>query len=544
MAIVQDDFPIVVANMPATARQRAFALIVIFLLLLIALMAAPFADVQLPWVNAFIPVIQTVLCLADIITAILLFAQYSIQPRVAILALASGYMSSGLFSFLQTLAFPGAYAPQGLIGDGANSPAWFFVLWHTTFPLGVMIYALLKDAGGAPRLTGQSNARTIGATIACVLLVDAGLAWLAINGTAYLPTMYAVDLLQQTTFASHINVFLWLWGTTALVVLLLRRRTILDLWLIVTLIAWMPNFLVAAFMTTVRFSVAWYLARCYALVASCTVMSVLLTETTLLYSRLAAAIQLQRRERIGRLMSLEAAAGAIAHELGQPLAAIGLHSRAAALYLRNAPSNFAEVGKRLHDIDNASEQALNAIASIRALFKSTQAQRANIAIDHVAQQALTLAHHDLQVNQVSVSADYHGKLPAIKADPMQLQQVVLNLIKNAIEAMATTAPSSRALRITTSLGSHSDVLLLLEDTGPGLAADANRIFEPFVTTKPDGMGLGLAISRTIVEGHRGTLRVVKTGAHGTTFELALPLKAGLEVAAGEAVADDAQLAPL
>jgi C4-dicarboxylate-specific signal transduction histidine kinase len=115
-------------------------------------------------------------------------------------------------------------------------------------------------------------------------------------------------------------------------------------------------------------------------------------------------------------------------------------------------------------------------------------------------------------------------IQSVTADPTQLQQVVLNLIKNAIDAMAATAPSSRAMHLTTRLGSDSDVLLLLEDTGPGLAAEADRIFEPFLTTKPDGMGLGLAISRAIVEGHGGTLRVVKTGAHGTAFELALPLK--------------------
>jgi signal transduction histidine kinase len=107
---------------------------------------------------------------------------------------------------------------------------------------------------------------------------------------------------------------------------------------------------------------------------------------------------------------------------------------------------------------------------------------------------------------------------------VQIQQVVLNLIKNAIDAMAVTAPSSRALRLTTGLGSNSDILLLVEDTGPGLGAvDPDRIFEPFVTTKSDGMGLGLAISRTIIEDHGGKLGVVKTGPHGTTFELALPL---------------------
>jgi len=273
----EQDFPIVVANMPVTAQQRRLAMIVIALLLLIALIAAPFATVQLPQVGAFIPVLQTLMCMADLVTAILLFAQYSVQPRFAILALAGGYMSGGLFAFLQTLAFPGAYAPSGLIGDGVNSPAWFFVLWHTTFPLGVLVYALWKDADRTVRVADRSNATIVGTTVVCVLLVNAGLAWLAANGTEYLPTMYAGDRLQQMAFASRINVFLWLWGMTALVVLFVRRRTILDLWLIVTLIAWMPNFLIGVFITSVRFSVAWYLARGYALVASFTLLTILLT---------------------------------------------------------------------------------------------------------------------------------------------------------------------------------------------------------------------------------------------------------------------------
>src|SRR5690349_5109662 len=196
--------------MPVTAQQRRLAMTVIAMLLLIALIAAPFATVQSPQVGAFIPVLQALMCMADVVTAVLLFAQYSIQPRLAILALACGYMSAGLFAFLQTLAFPGGYAPGGLIGDGTNSPAWFFVLWHTTFPLGVLVYALSKDADARDRVAGRSNATIIGTTVVCVLLVNAGLAWLAANGTDYLPTMYAGDRLRQMAFASRINVFLWL----------------------------------------------------------------------------------------------------------------------------------------------------------------------------------------------------------------------------------------------------------------------------------------------------------------------------------------------
>src|SRR6266481_4711750 len=113
------DFPLVIATVPATDRQRTMAVGVVIVF--------------------------------DLVTATLLFAQFSIQPQRALLALASGYIFSGSFAFLQTLAFPGGYAPAGLIGDGLNSPAWIYVLWHTSFPAAILFYSLSNDATRAAR---------------------------------------------------------------------------------------------------------------------------------------------------------------------------------------------------------------------------------------------------------------------------------------------------------------------------------------------------------------------------------------------------------
>src|SRR5712671_5681190 len=162
------DFPIVIATMPATARQRRTALAVVVVLFAVALIVAPFADIQVGPIDSFIPVLQTVLSVADLITATLLFTQYAIQPRSALLVLASGYIFSGSFAFLQTLAFPGGYAPAGLIGDGPNSAAWIYVLWHITFPAAILVYALTKDAPPAAR-PGRPAVTAIAITIACVL---------------------------------------------------------------------------------------------------------------------------------------------------------------------------------------------------------------------------------------------------------------------------------------------------------------------------------------------------------------------------------------
>src|SRR5260370_12649912 len=149
-------FPLVIATMPATERQRTIAVGIVILLTVAAAVIAPFASIQVARVDAFIPVLQTVVSVADLITAVLLFAQFSIQPQLAILALASGYIFSGSFAFFQTLAFPGAYPPAGLIGDGPNSPAWIYVLWHTTFPAAILTYSLSKHPIRSPHPPGSS----------------------------------------------------------------------------------------------------------------------------------------------------------------------------------------------------------------------------------------------------------------------------------------------------------------------------------------------------------------------------------------------------
>jgi hypothetical protein len=151
-----DEFPIVITMKPANARQhqiafRGFAIGVIVVVILML------PNIQTVHVGAVIPIVQTVMCLADLLTATFLFAQYSVQPQRALLALASGFVFSGLFAFLHTLAFPDAYAPGVLIGDELSSAGWLFLLWHTTFPLSVIAYAPSKDAGEPGTGPGRST---------------------------------------------------------------------------------------------------------------------------------------------------------------------------------------------------------------------------------------------------------------------------------------------------------------------------------------------------------------------------------------------------
>ena len=519
----REDFPSIIASTPPGAGERRLVACIVALLTLGIVVAIPFAAVQGPRIDAFIPVLQTVMCVADLITAILLFAQYSIQPQTALLALASGYMFSGSFAFLQTLAFPGGYAPAGLIGDGLNSPAWIYVLWHTTFPAAIFVYALFKDATRAAR-PGRPIVTAIAITIACVLATTAVLTWIVTTKTEYIPSFYTSDVRLQTQFGNQVNLALWLWGATALAVLFARRRTVLDLWLMVTLLASMPNFLVAMIGSSVRFTIGWYAARCFVLVSSCLLLTVLLIETMFLYSRLASAITLQRRERTNRLLSVEAVTGAIAHELGAPLGAIVLNASTALSQLRSTPRELEDMEDILSDIEADSHRAAAIVSSIREMTTKTVHRSALTSAEDVGQLALRLLKHDLQINEVSVIAEFQGNLPEVQIDGMELQQVLLNLVRNAIDAMSSSPPEARRLRLKTSFDGQSTVLMSVQDSGPGISAvDRERIFDPFFTTKPGGMGLGLAISSTLVASRGGKLRLIKSDSDGSIFELAIPV---------------------
>jgi PAS domain S-box-containing protein len=300
-----EEFPVVIAAMPASDQQRKIALGVFITMALVAAITLPFAKVQLVRIDAFVPAVQFVICAANLFTAVLMFAQYSVYPQRALLALASGFVFSGLFAFLEACLFPGTSASTNLIyiGDELNSAAWLFTFWHTVFPLSVIVYALTKEAGRVAERSSQSIGTIIGVTIACVFTVSAGLTWLATVGVGYLPSIYS-NANVLAPFVHYSAPFLFLLSVTTLVLLFVRRHSILDQWLLVVLLAWLPTFAVAAMFPVVRFTAAWYVARLYALFAGSALLFVLLTETVVLYTRLANAIvQLRRAGRVERRLA-------------------------------------------------------------------------------------------------------------------------------------------------------------------------------------------------------------------------------------------------
>jgi signal transduction histidine kinase len=286
------------------------------------------------------------------------------------------------------------------------------------------------------------------------------------------------------------------------------------------LFAWWPNFLVAVAHSVVRFSAGWYIARFVALAASSTLLIVLLTESTALYARLANAFVLLRRERADRLANVQAATAAMAHELRQPLTGIATRGAAGVNWLKRTPPELSKARDCFQSMIDASLHANDIIAAIRDLYKKAPTEHTMIQINDVVREVLESVQDELRVDGVIAAAEYQENIPEIHASHTQIQQVIFNLVENAIEAMRSVAPDKRRLRLVTGFDGNSGVSVYVQDSGVGISPDRqDRIFEPFFTTKRRGSGLGLSICRTIMEDHGGELRLSKSDSRGTSFEL-------------------------
>jgi signal transduction histidine kinase len=221
---------------------------------------------------------------------------------------------------------------------------------------------------------------------------------------------------------------------------------------------------------------------------------------------------------------MDAMAASIAHEVKQPLAAMVTNAKAGLRWLTNKTPDLDEVHAALKGVVDAGHRAAEVIGSVRVMFKKDLQERARFSINDVVREVLTMVDIDLRTQRVSVSTELREGLPQLLADRGQLQQVFLNLIMNAIEAMRSVTDRARVLRIRSdNIQESSSVLVTIEDSGTGIERkDKDRIFEPFFTTKSTGTGIGLSVCRSIVEAHGGSLRASANNPHGTIFYVALP----------------------
>ena len=224
-----------------------------------------------------------------------------------------------------------------------------------------------------------------------------------------------------------------------------------------------------------------------------------------------------------RVASLTTFGGTLAHELTQPLAAVLNNAQAAELFLEHDPVDTAEIRSALADIADAAKRAGLVIDHLRLLMQKGEAKLGPVDLNRLVGDIVQFAHGVLVSGQVAVTVNLAPDLPRISADAVQLEQLLLNLISNACDAMKRKDPAQRGITVKTLHASDGCVELLVTDTGPGLdPATLDLIFDPFYTTKENGLGLGLSISRKLAEAHGGTLSVESRRGAGATFRLKLP----------------------
>ena len=219
-----------------------------------------------------------------------------------------------------------------------------------------------------------------------------------------------------------------------------------------------------------------------------------------------------------------AVAAAIAHEIDQPLGAMVANGNAGLHWLAHEAPDVEEAKRTLGLIVADGHRASEIIESVRTMFKNERQIRAALVLNDVVHDAMALMDSELQSNHISVRTVLEDALPPVLADRIQLQQVLLNLIKNAIEAMSSVADGSRALLLTTQLDDARTLRITVEDSGPGIAPEnLERVFDRFFTTKSQGMGMGLSICRSIIDAHDGRLWA-EPGIHGgSVFRISLPI---------------------
>lgn len=234
--------------------------------------------------------------------------------------------------------------------------------------------------------------------------------------------------------------------------------------------------------------------------------------------------------RVSRMSAMGSLAASISHEVNQPLAAVVTNADACAIWLASDPPNLEEARVAMDLIAREGTRASEVVRRIRAIFTKGTAERTSVQLNDVIRDVAFLMQTQLAKSEVTLASELAEDLPPAMADRVQLQQVIVNLVQNGIEAMSNVTDRPRRLRIRSERNGDGTALVSVTDSGPGIdPKDQKRIFNAFFTTKPHGMGMGLSISHSIIESHGGRLWATNNDGGGATFQFTLPAGAAGEL---------------
>jgi signal transduction histidine kinase len=514
-----DEEPLILSTLPPSMGQKRLAFAVLFsLVAALFITAGPLSSIHPQRIAAFVPAYGAAMFGNSLLTAALLFAQFSILRSPPLLIISSGYLFTALILIPWMLTFPGIFTPEGFLGAGPQTTTWIYMLWHAGFALCVILYAFVKNLHTTKRPWRTSYYPGLAAGIGVVAIVCA-ITLIVTLADAQLPTLTygGVHLSASWKYVAGVPVLL---SIIAIIVLWIRRPSVLDLWLTVVMCTYVIEILLIEFPVPGRFSIGWYAGRVFGLLASSLVLIVLLSEITTLYTRLLHAVFTQQREREARLMTGNAVAAMIAHEVKQPLAGMTTRAYAGHRWLDRAAPDLEEAKAAFTKIAADGLRAGEIIEAVRAMFRNEPQNRTSCDVNGLINESLFFLRGDLQKHRITVEAARHGPLPPVIGAPLQLRQVLLNLMANAIDSMATIA-GPRILTVQAEL-ENGGVLVSVSDTGRGITSeDVERVFDPLFTTKSRGMGMGLAICRSIIESHDSQLWVAPNSPRGAVFRFVL-----------------------
>src|SRR5262245_45122959 len=387
------------ATLPADQHDRRLALGVVLISAAVFVSVAPFVKVPVGEIGAFIPLYQSALVIKDVITAVLLFGQYTYQRSLGVIVLATCYLFTSFMAVSHMLTFPGVFAPTGLLGAGPQSTAWMFMFWHGGFPLCAIAYALLKRAGSEPGRTPRRAGVLILASCVTTVIAVCALTIVALAGQNMLP-----PIMRGNHFTVTQVVAIWtVWGLSLLALIVLwrcRPHSVLDLWLMVVMCAWLFDIALAGVLNAARFDLGFYAGRAYGLLAATFVLIVLLIENGKLYfelDRQNRSLEAIVRDRTERLLQSEKIAtmgsllAGVAHELNNPLSVV-----LGQTHLLRESAREPGIAAGVEKIMIGADRCVRIVRNFLALARQQPPERSQIGLNGLVEDSVELLAYELR----------------------------------------------------------------------------------------------------------------------------------------------------